>query len=105
VKDLSNNDELANEIPKTAREFCFDNMLLKITKSKNDTYCLVIKNTKNPKHHHTFVAEEKNPSFHYTKESDGITPSRHKHIDYQLFQQSLTNILQCFFNCTKNYSR
>lgn len=98
MKDLTNSEELAEEIPKTAREFRFDNMLLKITKSKNDTYGIVIKNIENPKHHHTFVAEEKNPSLHYTKESDGILPNTHKHIDYQQFQQSLADILQDIFS-------
>ena len=83
MKDLTDNEELSNEIPKTVREFRFDNMLLKITKSKNDTYGLVIKNIENPKYHHTFVAEKQNPSFHYTEESDGMTPNAHKHIDYQ----------------------
>jgi len=98
MKDLTNNEELAQEIPKTAREFRFDNMLLKITKSKNDTYGLMIKNTENPKHHHTFVAEEENPSLHYTKESDGKTPNIQKHIDYHQFQQSLADILQGIFS-------
>ena len=98
MKDLTNNEELAEEIPKTAREFRFDNMVLKITKSKNDTYGLVIKNTENPKHHHTFVLEEENPSLHYTKESDGITPNTQKHIDYKQFQQSLADILHSIFS-------
>ena len=98
MKDLTNNEELGQEIPKTAREFRFDNMLLKITKSKDDTYGLVVKNTENPKHHHTFVLEEKNPSLHYTKESDGITPNIHKPIDYQQFQQRLSDILRSIFS-------
>lgn len=98
MKDLTDNEKLTEEIPKTAREFRFDNMLLKITKSKNDTYGLVIKNTENPKHHHTFVLEEKNPSLQYTKESDGITPNTHKSLDYPQFQQSLAGILQDIFS-------
>ena len=104
MKDLTDHEELAKQIPKTAREFRFNNMILKITKSKNDVYGMVVKNIENPRHHHTFVAEEENPSFHYTKESDGTIPNRHEHIDYQEFQQSLANILQSIFSAAQEIS-
>lgn len=104
MKDLTNHHELAKQIPETAREFRFNNMILKITKSKNDTYGMVVKNIENPKHHHTFVAKNENLSLHYTKESDGITPNRHKHIDYQEFQQGLAGILQGVFSTAQKIS-
>jgi len=96
VKDLTDIKELEREIPNTAREFRFDNMVLKITK-KNDTYGFVIKNIENPKHHHTMIAD-KQPSFHYTKESDGVAPNTHQPIDYQKFQHRLVEILQDIFS-------
>jgi len=74
---------LVNGIPKTAREFGFDNMLLKITKSKNDTYGFIIKNIENPNFHHTLVTKDK-PEMHFTKESDGVVPNQHNWIDFEM---------------------
>lgn len=92
MKDLTNNEELVNEIPKTAREFRFGSMLLKITKSKNGTHGFIIKNTENPNFHHTLVAKD-NPEIHFTKESDGVVPNQHNWIDFLQFGESLSNML------------
>jgi len=97
MKDLTNQEELSKQIPQTAKEFRFGNMILKITKSKNGTYGFVIKNTENPKFHHTLVAKDK-PEMHFTKESDGITPNQHNSIDFEQFGQSLSNIFTELFS-------
>jgi hypothetical protein len=103
MKDLTDHAELRSQIPLTAREFRFDNLVLKITK-KNDTYGMVIKNIETPRHHHTFIAENQKPSIHYTKESDGIVPNTQKHIDFQQFQQTLSDILQNIFSDAQKIS-
>ncbi len=101
MKDLTDQKELSKQIPKTAKEFRFSNMVLKITKSKNDTYGLIIKNTENPKFHHTLIAKDK-PELHFTKESDGITPNQHNWIDFEQFGQSLSNMItELFSNAQK----
>lgn len=96
MKDLTDQNELAKQIPTTATEFRFGNMILKITKSKNGTYGMIIKNTENSKFHHTLVAKDK-PSFHYTKESDGIIPNQHVDIDFLYLQQEIGRQLQNIF--------
>lgn len=101
MKDLTNHEEFSKQIPKTAREFRFGNMLLKITKSKNNTYGIIIKNTENPKFHHTLVAKDK-PEFHFTKESDGIVPNQHGNIDFEQLAQTFSNIVtEMFSNAQK----
>jgi len=100
MKDLTDSDELSKQIPQTAREFRFGNMILKITKSKNNTYGFIIINTENPKFHHTLVAKDK-PEMHFTKESDGITPNQHQDIDFEQFGKMLSNTVTEMFSNTQ----
>ncbi|MCE2506667.1 MAG: hypothetical protein J4F36_09440 [Nitrosopumilaceae archaeon] len=100
MKDLTSQDELEKQIPKTAREFRFGDMIFKITKSKNDTYGFVIKNTENPKFHHTLVAKDE-PEMHYTKESDGIAPNQRQDIDFEQFGKNLANMVNDVFSNAK----
>ena len=97
MKDITDPDDLSKQIPQTAREFRFGNIILKNTKSQNGTYGIIIKNTENPKFHHTLVAKDK-PEMHFTKESDGITPNQHNSIDFEQFGQSLSNIFTELFS-------
>lgn len=97
MKDLTDQEELSKQIPQTAREFRFGNILLKLTKSKNDTYGLIIKNTENPKVHHTLVAKDK-PELHFTNESDGIIPNQHNWIDFEQFGKSLSDMMTELFS-------
>ena len=97
MKDLTDQEELSKQIPETAKEFRFGNVFLKITKSKNGTYGIIIKNTENPKVHHTLVAKTK-PEFHFTKESDGITSNQHNWIDFEEFEQIFSNMMTDVFS-------
>lgn len=100
MKDLTNQDDLVQNIPKTAREFRFGNMILIITKSKQGTYGFVIKNKDNPKHHYTLVAKDK-PDFHYTTESKGNNPNQHQHLDLEYFSQELGKEIERVFSSAK----
>ena len=97
MKDLTDQTEFSKQIPETAREFRFGNIIIKLTKSKNNTYGLIIKNTENPKFHHTLVAKDK-PELHFTKESDGIIPNQHNPIDFEQFGKSLSDMMTELFS-------
>jgi len=103
MKDFTNQDELSKQIPSTVRELRFGNVLLKITKSNNDTYGIIIKNTDNPKVHHTLIAKDK-PEMHFTKESDGIVPNQHNPIDFEVLTQSLSNMINELFSNAQKLS-
>lgn len=87
----------AKQIPETVKEFRYENVIIKITKSKTGSVGLVIKNIEWENHHFTFVVKDGKITMHQTDEGSKNKPKVRQDIDFEKVMRELAKLLGNIF--------
>jgi len=94
---LREEDKLKEQIPETVKEFRYENVIIKITKSKTGSVGLVIKNIEWENHHFTFVVKDRKITMHRTDEGSKNKSKVRQDIDFEKVMKELAKLLGNIF--------